>query len=554
MFCKLKHSGGSYGKRISFRLILLIVSLLFISSVQVWAHTWEVGIKAMGSAGNPVVVNVYVYTYDQASNSFIEFDNGRTSSAYFSGAGSETNNGVFDISDSNTSGAIISGCPAATILCIRIENKYYKLVYEGAGAYGDMMFYYRYGQMSLNWISSTCGYTAYGPYTWSDKTITLKNDFGLDRESCSGSIIFNSQQLNNVGYTGVSLIREAGTFPHYTSGIDGQSVNNFARKWQNWNDAVSSIGRDLTIVNNYDLTAIYAKELNVNLSNSFTGGTIKKDGVICNLPLSNLHFYDIGNYQLEALNQTVNYISYQFINWNYNGTSTTQNPLPIPNPTSHISLTAQFTGVPLFPEAVQGQDQSIRNLQISQVNYQPIELTWKEHPNPDVTKYNIYRKVKNTTSWINGELIATVPRGTTSYTDQEYMFTNSSITILLYDIRAYCDAYGTESYPAFQGPNYGTLYKASDKVDLAEFTNSLNNYPNPFNPATKITYSIKEDCYVLLQVFDVLGNKVADLINEFKPAGYYSVTFDGKELPSGIYITIIKAKNYNATRKILLIK
>jgi len=80
------------------------------------------------------------------------------------------------------------------------------------------------------------------------------------------------------------------------------------------------------------------------------------------------------------------------------------------------------------------------------------------------------------------------------------------------------------------------------------------NYPNPFNPVTKITFLIPRRSYVLLNVYDVLGNEVATLVNEEKPAGSYEVKFDGKGFTSGIYIYQLAAGNYTETKKMVLLK
>jgi len=80
------------------------------------------------------------------------------------------------------------------------------------------------------------------------------------------------------------------------------------------------------------------------------------------------------------------------------------------------------------------------------------------------------------------------------------------------------------------------------------------NYPNPFNPETKISYSLKKAGNVELIVYDVLGNEVAKLVNEHKPAGSYEVSFNGENLPSGVYIYRIKAGSFSQCRKMILLK
>lgn len=80
------------------------------------------------------------------------------------------------------------------------------------------------------------------------------------------------------------------------------------------------------------------------------------------------------------------------------------------------------------------------------------------------------------------------------------------------------------------------------------------NYPNPFNPATRISYSIPISGHVTLKVMDILGNQIATLIDEDKSAGYYSLTWNAINLPSGFYIYRIQAGNFVETRKMLLLK
>jgi len=80
------------------------------------------------------------------------------------------------------------------------------------------------------------------------------------------------------------------------------------------------------------------------------------------------------------------------------------------------------------------------------------------------------------------------------------------------------------------------------------------NYPNPFNPSTTILYQIPELSFITLKVYDVLGEEIATLFNEEKPAGTYEIEFNAENLPSGIYFYRIQAGNYVATRKMLLLK
>lgn len=80
------------------------------------------------------------------------------------------------------------------------------------------------------------------------------------------------------------------------------------------------------------------------------------------------------------------------------------------------------------------------------------------------------------------------------------------------------------------------------------------NYPNPFNPSTVISYQLPASSNVTIKVYDLLGNEVATLVDENKPAGVYEVEFDGNELSSGIYFYKLQAGSLIATKKMVLMK
>ena len=81
-----------------------------------------------------------------------------------------------------------------------------------------------------------------------------------------------------------------------------------------------------------------------------------------------------------------------------------------------------------------------------------------------------------------------------------------------------------------------------------------NNYPNPFNPSTKIMYSIPVPTEVEISIFNIVGEKVCTLMNEEKRAGYYEIVWDAAKYSSGIYFVTIKAGQFSDIKKMLLIK
>jgi photosystem II stability/assembly factor-like uncharacterized protein len=111
------------------------------------------------------------------------------------------------------------------------------------------------------------------------------------------------------------------------------------------------------------------------------------------------------------------------------------------------------------------------------------------------------------------------------------------------------------------------VYRSVNKTtsidnSFVEMPNSFfleQNYPNPFNPITKIKYSIpsvgtQRAVSVQMKVYDVLGNEIATLVNEEKPAGIYEINFDGTGLSSGIYFYQLRAGYFTETRKMILLK
>ena len=80
------------------------------------------------------------------------------------------------------------------------------------------------------------------------------------------------------------------------------------------------------------------------------------------------------------------------------------------------------------------------------------------------------------------------------------------------------------------------------------------NYPNPFNPSTNIKYSIPADGNVTLKIYDILGEEVSTLVNEFQQAGTFDVVFDGSNLSSGVYYYQLTSGELTSTKKMMLTK
>lgn len=100
----------------------------------------------------------------------------------------------------------------------------------------------------------------------------------------------------------------------------------------------------------------------------------------------------------------------------------------------------------------------------------------------------------------------------------------------------------------------GTSGIVTQTAGLPENFNLSQNFPNPFNPATTINFDIPVSSYVSLNVYDMNGREVMNLVNESKTAGKYSVNFDASAFPSGTYFYRLSAGEFTSMRKMILLK
>ena len=108
-------------------------------------------------------------------------------------------------------------------------------------------------------------------------------------------------------------------------------------------------------------------------------------------------------------------------------------------------------------------------------------------------------------------------------------------------------------YHSFGGYDPFPSVERIDGLSPNEFTLE-QNYPNPFNPSTKIRYSIPENKFVTLRIFNLLGEEIETLVNGEQSAGVYEATFDASRLSSGIYFYSLQTKEHKFTRKMMLIR
>jgi hypothetical protein len=110
---------------------------------------------------------------------------------------------------------------------------------------------------------------------------------------------------------------------------------------------------------------------------------------------------------------------------------------------------------------------------------------------------------------------------------------------------------GIELKSVEQGTTTGV---ANQEIRVPEYFTLYQNYPNPFNPTTNITYSIPTNSKVVIKIYNITGREVETIENSVRSAGTYTITFDAKQMASGVYFYKLTANNHSAAKKFVLMK
>jgi len=170
-----------------------------------------------------------------------------------------------------------------------------------------------------------------------------------------------------------------------------------------------------------------------------------------------------------------------------------------------------------------------------------VQLNWRTATEINNQGFEIQRRTGDG----EFEKVGFVPGHGTTTDIQTYSYVDSKV------------ASGKYTYRLKQIDFNGT-FEYSDAVAVEvtaplEFTLE-QNYPNPFNPSTVIKYSIPENGFVSLVVYNLLGEKVASLVNGVQDAGRYEISFDASNFASGIYVYSLKSGSFSSVKKMLLMK
>ncbi len=188
------------------------------------------------------------------------------------------------------------------------------------------------------------------------------------------------------------------------------------------------------------------------------------------------------------------------------------------------------------------------------VNGNDVLLNWSTASEINNRGFEVERQVLSTQSSVGNseyEVVGFVEGNGTTTEINHYSFTDKGLSPGTYQYRIkQTDFNGRYEY-----------YNLAETIEIGLPTEFVleQNYPNPFNPVTTIKYNIPVVGtslmkFVQLKVFDVLGNEVATLVNEYKPAGSYEIEFNASQLSSGVYYYQLRLVDKVETRKMVLLK
>ncbi len=524
------------------------VCIIILLTIPINSMTWELGIRVVDNSGNPQSRTVSLYTY--SDNSLYRQASSVANSWPFQGPNV---NLACDIDDNNTPNASWASIPRGQYR-LRVENEYFVIDVPESGNVGDFILEYNINSTSFYLYQNNSIVTLNGPYTWIDHNITVKNSFS------GGDLTVDGITYQNVSSAGIPFTWEESTFPHtlqtYEKYIwDSNKQNYFWMRFGNWSGPGNFSSSNLSTqipVSNGTYTASFLEEYNIVFQNHFceggNGGVINVRNSQPNSPTSSFPVTD--TITAQAVDQTINGIYYSFDHWSQEGGT---NQTYTFHPSNHTTYTAYFIGTP------SNYGKYLHN----DINYgSPITLHWTDNPDTNVNQYQIWRNKKGGSGPV---LLTTVGRGVQTYTDYDYLL-DASYThdLLWYDVREYYSCDGTYSTPDWLAI-YGEIapkvaLTLNNNINTSEIKDySLTCFPNPFNPSTKINFTLPEDQPLKLIIYDVLGREVKELLNYYIPKGSYIVVWDGTnnagiKVNSGIYFYSLQTPNKTIIEKMILAK
>lgn len=212
-------------------------------------------------------------------------------------------------------------------------------------------------------------------------------------------------------------------------------------------------------------------------------------------------------------------------------------PIQINSYTSSVTFNVQM--IPVVPIPVELSSFSVV------VTRNNVHLKWSTVTETNNMGFELQKSQKSKINNQNWSTIAFIPgKGTTTeFQNYSYVDKNLNPGSYLYRLKQ-IDFDGSLSYSN----------EIEVNIQIPQTFSLEQNYPNPFNPSTKISWQSPVSSWQTLKVYDVLGNEVATLVDEYREAGKYEVEFDAENLSSGIYLYKLQAGSFINTKKMILMR
>jgi hypothetical protein len=181
-------------------------------------------------------------------------------------------------------------------------------------------------------------------------------------------------------------------------------------------------------------------------------------------------------------------------------------------------------------------------------NGRNVQLNWSTKTEKNSDRFEIQRSLAGSMNWA---VVGSVKAAVLSNSTKNYSYSDTKLQSGKYQYRLkMVDNNGSFAYSSVE---------AAEVAVPKDFSVS-QNYPNPFNPSTKIDYQVPMDAKVVMEVYNIAGQKVIELVNQQMSAGYYTVDFGASKLSSGVYIYRVVASdiatghNFSSVKKMMLLK
>jgi len=246
-----------------------------------------------------------------------------------------------------------------------------------------------------------------------------------------------------------------------------------------------------------------------------------------------------------TVTNTVAFVGYPLVTWYFGGSPGLPTKIQATDGASVYDVTLLGTYTYLLPAG------GVLPVELSSfasaAQGRTVVLNWSTKTEKNSDRFEVERSIVNGT-W---STVGTVKAAVLSNSPKNYSYTDTKLQSGKYQYRLkMVDNNGSFTYSSVEAAT----------VAIPKDFSVSQNYPNPFNPSTKIDYQVPVDAKVVMEVYNIAGQRVFELVNQEQSAGYYTVDFGASKLASGVYIYRIVASdkatgnNFSSIKKMMLLK